>query len=132
MHYGIENIVKSKSHLYKLDTKALLKITLKDIEKYYKIPLKKPGTNEDSEVKLFAEQLLFIYNDCGRVLKELNCKDFAQFIRKSLQNSKGSAVKLVEDLVKTFAAYNDSGKLHDGTPVFFFKKAQLTVGELHL
>lgn len=42
-----------------------------------------------------------------------------------------SAVKLVEEIVKTFPAFNDIGKLHDGTPVYFFKKAQLAVTNLY-
>lgn len=43
----------------------------------------------------------------------------------------GSAEKLVEDFVKTFPAFNDVGKYSDDTPIYFFKKAQLAVGELY-
>lgn len=136
--YGIVSMIVSNVNL---DAYFMNGLSEMDIEKYYRFPVfvdKPHPTNKllkiqgFSELKPLADALLFIFHDCGRVLRERLCDDFAQFVRKSLNESKGSAVKLVEDLVKTFPVFNDCGKTYDGKDVYFFHKAQLCVMELYL
>jgi hypothetical protein len=84
----------------------------------------------DHELKPFAEDIKFAFNECSKVLRSLDCKDFAQFIYKTLEKN-NKCEFLVEELAKNFSCLNDIGKLHDGTTIYFYKKAQLVVGELY-
>jgi len=121
---GPVNMVLSGS---KIDAKTLQNFQLSDIEVLFNIPL-------NNELKPLIDMIVFAHNDCGRILSINGWNDFSQFIRETLskiEKERKSANFLTMELINTFpGVYNDVGKANDGSTVYLYKKAMLTVGEL--
>jgi len=138
MTYGMLSMILSSNNL---DAMSISAITLHDVENYFKIPTKVDvpvkenspiKVEKDSELKPLAEKIRFVFNECGRVLRGLQChKGFGEFVQNVLEEN-NSPEYLVEQLVKYFPSiFNDVAQLKSGEMVYFLKKAQLVVGELY-
>ncbi|KAL9646450.1 hypothetical protein ABK040_006447 [Willaertia magna] len=128
------------------------------IEQNFQFPVKEEVPHEkysvikvqqDSALKSFAENIKSVLKECSRKLRERMCQDFAQFVRKMLQEYErkkekgtndvkdiGPAAYLVNQLVNVFPnSLNDIAqyKTDDGeVTVYLYKKAQLIVSELYI
>jgi hypothetical protein len=138
--YGLFALILSDK---KLDAFMMSQVTLMDIERDFGVKHQKEAPHPsnsfikiqvDSELKPFADKLKFVFNDCGRALRSFNCNDFGEFVLKVLKSlnflkfnflENQSAENLIEELVKSFPAFNDVSKDKNGNNIYFFKKAQL-------
>eukprot|EP01080_Neovahlkampfia_damariscottae_P011843 gene11843-5173_t len=134
--YGLLGMILSDK---RLDAYDISQITSMDIEKDFSISHQVEGNHpnnqfikiqKDSELKGFSDKIKFVLNDCGRVLRSLDCKNFGDFVLKTLKKN-DTAEYLIEELIKNFVAFNDVSKWKNGKEIFFLKKAQLVIGELY-
>lgn len=95
MLYGLVALVLSDKHS-KLDAFTLCNIDYLDIEKEFKIPafVEKPHKDipvmkvqGDSELKPLADDLKFIFNDCGRILRGRMCEDFGEWVLNTIKGN---------------------------------------------
>ncbi len=77
------------------------------------------------EIPLFQERLK-ILREIGQVLNKKYEGEFRNLVRAA----KGDVVKLVKLIVKEFPSFNDYA-IYKGKKVYFYKRAQLLVGDIY-
>ncbi|KAJ1652301.1 hypothetical protein IWQ61_007333 [Dispira simplex] len=129
-----------------LDAQGLQKLTLGDVAGYFGIPLlgaeeahpSLPGVtiSQPSVLRHFAEALTKVLNETGAILQAKGYRSLGYFLldvtAKPLDAAsdwRPSAVKLIDQLVRTFPAFQDY-RVNQGTSVYILKKAQLLVSDL--
>ena len=84
----------------------------------------------------FADSIRRVCNECGSVLRSLQCNDFAAFVLRSSQlhppTSPESAAALLTRLVTYFPSLRDEYQVPGVGAVYLYKRAQLIVSELAL
>ena len=83
-----------------------------------------------------ADDIRRVCNECGAVLRSLQCNDFAEFVLRSYMphtpQGPESAASLLTRLITHFPSLRDQYVLSPSSSVYLFKRAQLLVYELAL
>ncbi len=128
----------------KMESRDLTALSLEEVSSFFGIPIKEerpskihPAIKEyvDSNLKFFAESLHKVLNEAGNKLWKLSCKDFATFVRQSLEQAKKQSLDpvdyLLKELIESFGSILDDFYTFEEQKVYFYKRAQLVVGELY-
>ena len=114
----ISAIIKAHENGIKiLDPKYRTQINKEEFSKILEI-------NQDNKISLFEERLKFL-NESGKVIVE----KFNGKVSNLIKSANNDVVRLLEILIKSFSAFNDSYS-YKGKKIYFYKKAQLFISDI--
>ena len=127
-----------------LNADYLSRLSVTDIGQLFRLPISeeyelRPAITSERRTALYplADALRRVCNECGAVLRALQCEDFAAFILRTYQpgpppTTPESAASLLTRLITHFPSLRDEYTLPGVGSVQLYKRAQLIVGELAL
>lgn len=123
MTAGVNSIALSG----KVSSHRLAMFSDADVDVHFRFPRGK-------ELDLFRAQVKFVLSGTGKALENLGYLDFNALVMRALGISSSHhdpLDRLLRRLECLIPAFHDTGVASDGKAVYFFKKAQLAICELH-
>jgi len=124
-----------------ITARSIASLSLMEVANLFGVPVEEdyevqPGIHSVRPTKLkpFVEKIRSVLHETGRILLNLRCEDFVDFIGAPPASGHFSAAFLVDRFVETFPALADVYKFPiNGVEetIYMYKKAQLLVADLY-